>query len=244
MIAVFLVGCQVEGGEVGAASPQIKKHPDKKTIQKPSCDFEVDVRDANFYVVKGEVHDIDVALIPIAGVCKGSATLVVSGLPPGATYKILPSPKMRFVRGTKTPAGIAVATVRIDTASMTLKEMATSSLIFTASKKSLIRKAKADITIDLPNEETEREPSCDFEVGIKEADFCVIKGTVHDVDVTLTPTAGVCKGSATLSVSGLPPDATYEVLPSPKMQFVSDSETSAQTAVVTVRIDTASSLTN
>jgi hypothetical protein len=228
-------------GEVGAASPQ-RKHPNKKTVKKTPCDFKVDINEVDFYVVKGAGHDIDVTLIPTAGVCEGSAILNVSGLPAGATYKILPSPKMRFIRGPKTSAGTAVATVRIDTANMTLEAMATSSISFIASKKSLIRKAKADITIDLPNEETakEPEPSCDFEVGIKETDFCVVNGAIHDIDVTLTPTAGVCGGSATISVSGLPSRATYKVLPSPKMRFISDPETPAGTAVATVRIDTSS----
>ncbi len=236
--AVFLWYSLGLVGEVGAVSPQ-RKHPNKKTIQQPSCDFKVEIKETDFYVVEGEVHDIAVALIPTVGVCKGSATMSISGLPTGATYKIFPSPKMTFIRSPKMPTGIAVATVRIDTASMTLEEMATSSLIFTASKKSLIRKAKSDMTINLPNEDTVQESSCDFKVEIKEADFCVIKGSVRDIDVTLTPTAGVCKGSATISVSGLPQGVTKEILPSPKVMFTRDATAPTGIAVATVRIHTA-----
>ena len=225
-------------GEVGVASPQ-PKHPKKKIIQKPSCDFKVDIKETDFYLVKGAVYDIAVALIPTAGVCKGSATISVSGLPPGVTHTIFPSPKMKFIRSPKASTGTAVATVRIDTSRMTLEEMATSSLIFTASQKSLIRKAKANMIIDIPNEKTDQAPSCDFKVELAEPNFCVIQGMVHEIDVTLTPIAGVCEGPATISVSGLPPGVTKEILPSPKVMFTSDATAPAGIAVATVRIDTA-----
>jgi len=145
----FLVGC----GEDWLSLPtfEIPEAMTGKLLSQKSlsCDFDVEIKEGDFCVIEESVHDVDVTLIPTAGVCEGPATISISGLPVGVTHEILPDPKIRFIKSLETPDGIAMATIRIDTAGVTLKEgMATSSLIVTASKKALIRKAKADMTID------------------------------------------------------------------------------------------------
>lgn len=229
LLAVFLFGGVVGGNAQGDPPTNLKRANKKEAARRPACDFQVKLSEPDFHVIRGRVHDIHVTLLPITGVCSGSAILNVSGLPSGATKKIFPSSKLKFKKG------IAVATVRINTSGVDLKEgIATSSLTLSASRKGKTRTAKANMTVDLPSKEQVVQGSaCDFEVKLTEPDFCVIQGSVYDMDVTLLPIAGVCNGPATLNVSGLPLGATKEILPSPKIRFEDGI------ATATVRVDTA-----
>jgi hypothetical protein len=202
----------------------------------PTCDFEVKLTEPDIHVIQGGAYNIDVTLLTIAGICSGSATLKVSGLPSGATAKVFPSSELKLKKG-------IVATVRIETVGVDLmEEIATSSLTFSASRKGKTRTAKANMTVTLPTSEgnvIRTGTGCDFEVVVSEPDFCVIQGRVYDIDVTLLPVTGDCKGSATLSVSGLPPGVTKKILPSPKIMFTKADGSAVGTPVATVRIDTA-----
>lgn len=174
---------------------------DRKTTQKTSCDFKVVVSEPDFCVIHGSVRDIDVTLVPIAGVCEGSATLSVNGLPADVKKEILPSPKIGFTKG-----ATAFATIRIDTTNMTLKEgFATSSLTFIASKKGLIRKAMADMKVDLPN--------FDFSLNPQRTTVQLHQEDSASTTVKVKLLRGGCEGkrSVTLSLDGssLPSFVSY-----------------------------------
>lgn len=88
--------------------------------------------------------------------------------------------------------------------------------------------------VDLPPKVAggSQDAACDFEVVVSEPSFCVIQGRTHEIPITLVSVAGVCNGSATLSVGGFPPGTMADILPSPKMEFKNGI------ASATVKIDT------
>jgi len=142
---------------MAASSLPDPKNPHKGTVvQEPSCDFDIVVSESDFCVIEGKVHDVDISLVSTKGICKGSATVNVNGLPVGATVKILPSSMVKFFNG------VALATVRIDTANMNLKEIATSTLTVSVSKKGVTRRVKANMMVDLPVFDFSIRPSPPF----------------------------------------------------------------------------------
>jgi len=184
-LAVFLSVYPGEGVSV-AAPPTVP--PEANTAQKPSCDFEIEVKEADFCLIHGVVHDVALNLNPIAGVCEGFATISVSGLPAGATHEILPTPKVKFTNG------MASATVKINTAGMVLEGgRATSPLTFSASQKDLIRKAKADMTVDLP--------VFDFSLEPRPSRLKVSKGETASTTVKVNLTGAACRDSKPVSLS-------------------------------------------
>jgi len=222
LIMVFLWNGVGEGMDTNVSSPPIRPN-NEKTAEESSCRFEVEVREGNFCVIRGMVHDVDLNLKPISGVCKGSANISVSGLPHGATYEILPSSKIPFVRGQETPAGTAVATVRVDTSNVTLEEMATSPLIFTASTESVTGTAKAKMTIDLP--------SFDFSIKLKPARLLVPQDEVATTTVNVKLLASACKSpkpiTLLLDASSLPSTMSHD--------FSSESVTPPGTATLSFK---------
>jgi hypothetical protein len=175
-----------EGVDTNLSSPLIGPS-NQKTVQDPSCDFEVEISEGDFCVIRRMVHDIDLQIRPISGVCEGSVAVGVSGFPAGVTHTVLPSPKINFTRDT------AIATVRIDTAGMTLQEMATSSLTFTASAKGITRKTKAEMTVDLP--------SFDFDIKLKPARLLVSQEEIATTTVNVRLLGAACKSAKPITLS-------------------------------------------
>ncbi len=187
LMMVFLWNGTGEGVDTNNALPSISPY-NQDPAQVPSCEFEVEIREADFCVIRGMVHDIDLNIRPISGVCEGSVTLGVSGFPVGVIHTILPSPKINFSGKT------AVATVRIDTAGMSIQEkMSTSSLTFTAVTKGITSKTNAEMTVDLP--------SFDFSMKLTPARLLVSQEEIATTTVNVKLLGTGCKSAKPITLS-------------------------------------------
>jgi hypothetical protein len=189
------------------------------------CDFEVEIAEPDFCVIRGMVYDIDVALIPVEGACTGSVALHVEGFPAGITQK-LASSSLGFTSQTFS------TTVRIDTAKMTLKERHSYPLIFSASQKGVTRTTEATMTVDLPD--------FDFSIRSNPAQLQVTQGASASADVEVTLTGAACAEPPVVVLSLAPPSSPLSL--NVTHEFASDTLVPSDKAKITFQAASAPEL--
>lgn len=198
---IFLWSCGREGGGQQPPSSRLENPEEKETAQMASCDFEVVVTEGDFCVIQGTVRDLAVALKSVEGVCDGSATLNVKGFPSGVSHKIFPAPKVAFVEG------VARATVKIDSAGVSLKEMATSTLTFAAKRGETTQTAKTDMKVDLPY--------FDFSLKAVPLTLPIYQGDSASSTVKVKLLGAACRNAPpvefSLDADSLPPTVSHEM---------------------------------
>ncbi len=189
------------------------------------CDFEVEIAEPDFCVIRGMVYDIDVALIPIEGACTGSVALHVEGFPAGMTQK-LASSSLGFTSHTFS------TTVRIDTAKMTLKKRQSYPLTFSASQNGVTRTTEAMMTVDLPD--------FDFAIQSNPAQLQVTQGASAIAEVEVTLLGAACADPPVVVLSLAPPSSPLSL--NVTHEFTSDTLVPPDKAKVTFHASSAPEL--